>query len=238
MSAVKPASKRLDGRCKYGFRYLDVKLGRWMSRDPIGEWGGPNLYALGVNRILTSRDALGLQVQNLFHGHTKEHPLPCSEQETGDPAVKPCCCLRTRVISSYSKAGIFGFGAGYFTRTYAAGDALETGTHDGELLTSSVVAEPTGKCNPMPYVVVEVRVWKAGGETEIFNVALDWRIPRPWMTLNPAIHNPLNIDPGNIADYTVQIAIWADHVLCTCVEFKITPRKHTRGGVRPGFFKT
>jgi RHS repeat-associated protein len=28
----------------YGYRYLDVDLGRWVNRDPIGERGGWNLH--------------------------------------------------------------------------------------------------------------------------------------------------------------------------------------------------
>jgi len=43
-----------------GFRYYDPQTGRWASRDPIGEYGGLNLYGFvgndGVNRV----DLLGL----------------------------------------------------------------------------------------------------------------------------------------------------------------------------------
>lgn len=43
------------GLLYYGYRYLDPVAGRWLSRDPIGERGGINLYAFvwndGVNYI-------------------------------------------------------------------------------------------------------------------------------------------------------------------------------------------
>ncbi len=34
------------GFLAYRFRYYDPNLGRWLSRDPIGEWGGVNLYGM------------------------------------------------------------------------------------------------------------------------------------------------------------------------------------------------
>ena len=45
----------------YGYRYLDVDLGRWVNRDPIGERGGWNLYGFVGNGITNSIDLLGLQ---------------------------------------------------------------------------------------------------------------------------------------------------------------------------------
>jgi RHS repeat-associated protein len=31
----------------YGCRYLNTSTGNWLSRDPISEQGGPNLYCIG-----------------------------------------------------------------------------------------------------------------------------------------------------------------------------------------------
>ena len=42
----------------YGYRYL--KDGRWLSRDPIGERGGKNLYACVRNNPITIYDLRGL----------------------------------------------------------------------------------------------------------------------------------------------------------------------------------
>lgn len=44
----------------YGFRYYSPELGRWLSRDPIQELGGFNLYAISNNRIINLTDYLGL----------------------------------------------------------------------------------------------------------------------------------------------------------------------------------
>ncbi|MCH1499542.1 MAG: RHS repeat-associated core domain-containing protein [Akkermansiaceae bacterium] len=45
----------------YGFRYYHPELGRWTSRDPIGEKGGINLYGMVGNDAIGSVDELGLQ---------------------------------------------------------------------------------------------------------------------------------------------------------------------------------
>ncbi len=44
---------------EYGFRYTDPVTGRWLSRDPIGEGGGANLYGFVYNSPLLWYDYLG-----------------------------------------------------------------------------------------------------------------------------------------------------------------------------------
>ncbi len=48
------------GLLYYGFRYYDAETGRWLSRDPIGESGGLNLYGMVGNNPITRWDYLGL----------------------------------------------------------------------------------------------------------------------------------------------------------------------------------
>ncbi len=48
------------GLLYYGFRYYDAATGRWLSRDPIGERGGLNLYGMVGNDPLNYIDILGL----------------------------------------------------------------------------------------------------------------------------------------------------------------------------------
>jgi RHS repeat-associated protein len=45
---------------EYGFRYLDPQTGRWLSRDPITEAGGSNLYLFISNACIAAIDDLGL----------------------------------------------------------------------------------------------------------------------------------------------------------------------------------
>lgn len=44
----------------YGLRYYSPELGRWTTRDPIGEGGGLNLYAFAGNNPIGGVDILGL----------------------------------------------------------------------------------------------------------------------------------------------------------------------------------
>ncbi len=50
----------------YGYRYLDPAAGRWMSRDPIGEKGGFNLFEFATNSPTFIFDLLGLNAKE-FH---------------------------------------------------------------------------------------------------------------------------------------------------------------------------
>ena len=47
------------GLVYYNYRYYNPELGRWISRDPIEEQGGMNLYAFIRNNSITIFDNLG-----------------------------------------------------------------------------------------------------------------------------------------------------------------------------------
>ncbi len=63
---------RLEMSCKetktdlvyYGYRYYSPALGRWLSRDPIEEQGGLNLYAFVNNDPVNKWDVLGLSLMD------------------------------------------------------------------------------------------------------------------------------------------------------------------------------
>jgi hypothetical protein len=46
-----------------GYRYYSPQLGRWITRDPIGERGEFNLYAFVGNRATDTSDAWGLHYE-------------------------------------------------------------------------------------------------------------------------------------------------------------------------------
>lgn len=57
------SSKRVDtetGFVYFGRRYYEPTTARWVTPDPIGREGGPNLYAYVLNRALTHYDSYGL----------------------------------------------------------------------------------------------------------------------------------------------------------------------------------
>ena len=49
-----------SARNYYGYRYYSSDLGRWINWDPIGEFGGFNLYHFIFNDSVNSADILGL----------------------------------------------------------------------------------------------------------------------------------------------------------------------------------
>ena len=67
MAAVNPfrfSNKYFDdetGLIYYNYRYYNPTLGRWLSRDPIGENGGENLYVFVTNNSIGNVDILGLR---------------------------------------------------------------------------------------------------------------------------------------------------------------------------------
>ena len=80
------------GLLYYGHRLYLPKVGRWLSRDPIGERGGQNLYTFIRNEPVAHSDTLGLMV--------KTSPLPatggCCGTQRYDPSSQ-CCCNSTTV---------------------------------------------------------------------------------------------------------------------------------------------
>jgi RHS repeat-associated protein len=50
------------GLLDYGLRYYNPSTGRWLSRDPIAEDGGVNLYGFLTNNGITEIDVLGMVV--------------------------------------------------------------------------------------------------------------------------------------------------------------------------------
>jgi len=57
-----------SGFLNYGYRYYSPQLGRWLSKDPIEEEGGANLYGFAENNPVNEVDYLGLQAAALAGG--------------------------------------------------------------------------------------------------------------------------------------------------------------------------
>ncbi len=55
------------GLSYFGYRYYSAKLGRWISRDPLGEDGGFNLYGYCGNDPVNYFDPLGLATEEQRH---------------------------------------------------------------------------------------------------------------------------------------------------------------------------
>ena len=57
-----------SGMRYYGFRYYSPELGRWVSRDPVEEEGGVNLFAFVENSPINLIDPLGEQYWGRHEG--------------------------------------------------------------------------------------------------------------------------------------------------------------------------
>ncbi|MGB3117893.1 MAG: RHS repeat-associated core domain-containing protein, partial [Verrucomicrobiales bacterium] len=68
------AQDEVTGWNYYGFRHYRPEMGRWLSRDPIGERGGMHVYGFVKNDPLNRWDKLGL-LDERTEGHiAKLHP--------------------------------------------------------------------------------------------------------------------------------------------------------------------
>jgi RHS repeat-associated protein len=69
------------GLVYYWYRYYNPSVGRWISRDPIQEQGGANLYAMVGNDPVNFIDQLGLQRRR--------------SKAPGGGKLDPCCCVES-----------------------------------------------------------------------------------------------------------------------------------------------
>ena len=54
------------GWLNYGYRYYLPELGRWTCKDPVGEVGGTNLYAMVANNPVGVVDRFGLSIAGMM----------------------------------------------------------------------------------------------------------------------------------------------------------------------------
>ena len=72
------------GLVYYGYRYYSPELGRWLSRDPIGERGGVNLHAAPLNDPINLIDPDGYVPQKNGAAVTDPSRVNCAGGALGD----------------------------------------------------------------------------------------------------------------------------------------------------------
>jgi uncharacterized protein RhaS with RHS repeats len=86
----------------YGYRYYQPSTGRWLSRDPIGEVGGVNIYSSMLNNSVIHYDPVGLNGADV----TKTAPITLSWYEatpfTVDIVNTPGIKSRTTINATVS----------------------------------------------------------------------------------------------------------------------------------------
>jgi RHS repeat-associated protein len=72
------AYDRGTGLSYYGYRFYSPSMGRWTSRDPLGEKGGLNLYEFVGNDPVNRIDLLGEVWWNPWTWFDDDAPDPCA----------------------------------------------------------------------------------------------------------------------------------------------------------------
>ena len=67
------------GLVYYTFRDYSASLERWISRDPMGEYGGSNIYSFVNNDSINSIDNLGLWGKSVHYHELYIHVYPLSD---------------------------------------------------------------------------------------------------------------------------------------------------------------
>jgi RHS repeat-associated protein len=124
----------VTGLSEYQFRMYSPELGRWLSRDPIEEEGGQNLYAIAGNNVIVRTDYLGLFGPmhpgragwlsefekkcrscswNAMQNALKRYPFTSGEPKMGHVNCMRHCLGSADVASKCGRACAFAAGHGY-----------------------------------------------------------------------------------------------------------------------------
>jgi RHS repeat-associated protein len=109
-----------DVLCYYAYRYYDPVTGRWPSRDPIGEWGGMNLYGFVGNDGIGRIDKLGL-IPNIGLWQQPTPPPSSSSIDTNGKAAG----TNELIIGLISRIGVDGSILNTFPLSVIPGGSIE-----------------------------------------------------------------------------------------------------------------
>jgi RHS repeat-associated protein len=121
----------------YGYRYYSPAVGRFLGRDPSGEDGGMNLYAMCSNNLVDRWDLLGREPHIDRPAPPKRHIDASSGEDMSGPSQW-----------SYG-GGVIGPATGWIrgveSNGYIKSDSGNTGTYNGALTVNGVVANSNGQ---------------------------------------------------------------------------------------------
>jgi RHS repeat-associated protein len=157
------------GLVYYNFRYYSPELGRWLSRDPIGESGGENLYGMLDNDTINYWDWLGF-------GFFGDPETPSGVYATPAPCPK---CQTTEFIQilwggygSYKWPKVDVPGVGFGTSTKEKRGALYPRSIYGE---GTFQDNPKGFTGPVQFEVCRVCIDKCSGKIVSVGPCVKWK---------------------------------------------------------------
>ena len=80
-------------------RYYSPELGRWLSRDPIGEDGGKNLYGMVDNDVANKWDLLGNGDKEVFNKVAAEASLEAVKKMNSDEPKRKRRGVLIKIVS-------------------------------------------------------------------------------------------------------------------------------------------
>ncbi|MGI8602548.1 MAG: RHS repeat-associated core domain-containing protein [Verrucomicrobiales bacterium] len=86
--------------------YYNPAIGRWLNRDPIGERGGPNLYGMVGNHLVTGIDVLGREswIPNWTPPGRTPQTIPRPPVPSSTPAINPLPAIGRGAAAVASRA--------------------------------------------------------------------------------------------------------------------------------------
>jgi len=114
----------------YGYRWYDPDFARWLTKDPIGENGGLNLYGFVRNNPVENFDALGLKTTKAAGAKEIRGALPkikalCKKCCKHVPSIKKCERDAKIIIEKLAKFWEEKYGRGpYGGKSGNAGDCV------------------------------------------------------------------------------------------------------------------
>ncbi len=159
------------------YRAYAPSLGRWISRDPIGETGGLNLYAYGLNDPLSFTDPLGLNCESskLPHGRKRDKLIGQVSQHLGKALVVAVARGNSsvKVLGLQGTGAIMGLGMNFVAPKALAGNIID------KLWKEEIMKDP------FLIQYVEITPTNGGAGVDVYSPALDW-----WWDLMPDEDNP------------------------------------------------
>jgi len=136
----------------YEYRVYDSSAGRWLSRDPIGERGGVNVYGFVYNSPLNYWD---------FLGNDGQSNLELLKEELGEESYDTTLCKK---FSSVATGVLNETPIGQAKIALTGKDLLDKAVDGGEQATAGIgfglpVIKKAGQCCKTLYVCLKVRLF-------------------------------------------------------------------------------